>query len=385
MDGDHSFSPAMTSKGVPDDYQQYFFSPSFQCYTSPLFYRSLLLELEWVSSVVDDCKPPAREIVWGQLFVLSGMPKGLKSSKAFLPVVNNWMRGSTMNLLAIELLYLAFATALNQYPDFIKNNLTPKHRELASTLENTPYVPMTKQVKRPPPLPSSEQLLTSPIVQSISRFGDERSSHSNTDSPRFLRSHPPSADIQNVGQQPLPNFNSCFGTPSNHSATKTVESDLDIFKKLIQLQSWKGALDSQPSELKSHIWAVFRKCDEVQRIDTNSFSNTINMWAQDIVPNMNSISNLHGIVSQVFASQPPQSVEVPQSPLPSFLSPRSQSNIAAPGPSKPFMFPSSALASGHAPLNFPPAGDPQKRPLEHTFVDESPHSKKRMKTNFMDS
>lgn len=269
-----------------------------------------------------------------------------------------------MNLLAIELLYLAFATALNQYPDFIKNNLTPKHRELASTLENTPYVPMTKQ--------------------SISRFGDERSSHSNTDSPRFLRSHPPSADIQNVGQQPLPNFNSCFGTPSNHSTTKTVESDLDIFKKLIQLQSWKGALDSQPSELKSHIWAVFRKCDEVQRIDTNSFSNTINMWAQDIVPNMNSISNLHGIVSQVFASQP-QSVEVPQSPLPSFLSPRSQSNIAAPGPSKPFMFPSSALASGHAPLNFPPAGDPQKRPLEHTFVDESPHSKKRMKTNFMDS
>lgn len=130
-----SVTPTATtnSKAPPiknqEECQQYFFSPSFQCYTSPLFYRSLLLELEWVAGIVDDCKEQARELVWKQLFVLSGAPKGLKSSKQILPIISGWVQSSTMNLLAIELLYLAFATALNQYPDFIKNNITMKSKE----------------------------------------------------------------------------------------------------------------------------------------------------------------------------------------------------------------------------------------------------------------
>ena len=134
----HNTGPANKNQ---EDYQQYFFSPSFQCYTSPLFYRSLLLELEWVASVVDDCKEQAREIVWNQLFILSGAPKGLKSNKPISPIVSGWSQSSTMNLLAIELLYLAFATALNQYPDFIKNNITAKHREIAGSAP-----PATKHV-----------------------------------------------------------------------------------------------------------------------------------------------------------------------------------------------------------------------------------------------
>lgn len=314
-----------------------------------------------MSSVVDDCNPPARETVWRQLFVLSGMPKGLKSSKPFLPVVNNWMRGSTMNLLAIELLYLAFATALNQYPDFIKNNLTTKHRELAAALESTP---------------NSQPLTSTAAAKSISRF-DERSIHSNMDAVRGFRS----SEVPNVAQQPLPNFSACFGQPTSHS--KPVETDLDIFKKLIQLQSWKAALDAQPPEVRGHIWGIFKQCDDSQRVDFNSFANTINVWAQDIVPNMNSISHLHGIVAQLFAQPtptPPQpSHDTVHSQLPSFLS-RNQPNLAAPSPTKSFPFSSGPL--GHTQFS----GDPPKRPLEHTFVDESQsHSKKRMKTNFMDS
>merc|ERR1712137_86475 len=41
--------------------------------------------------------------------------------------IANWSKSTTMNLLAIELLYLAFAVALNKFPDFIKNNLSDKH------------------------------------------------------------------------------------------------------------------------------------------------------------------------------------------------------------------------------------------------------------------
>ena len=99
--------------------QYYLFSPTFQCYTSTPFYRNLLIELEHVASYIDQGKSRSREIVWRQLFTLLGA-KPVVCSKPFEPVLKSWTESPTINLLAIELLYLAFATAFDRFPDLIK-------------------------------------------------------------------------------------------------------------------------------------------------------------------------------------------------------------------------------------------------------------------------
>ena len=112
-------SPLLPASRKPEQ-PQYFYSPAFQCYTSPPFYKSLLSELQYVSSFIDICKPQAREIVWRQLFTLIGA-KPLMCSKVFGPVLKAWAEAPTINLLAIELLYLSFAISLDNYPDLIKD------------------------------------------------------------------------------------------------------------------------------------------------------------------------------------------------------------------------------------------------------------------------
>lgn len=80
-------------------------------------------------------------------------------------------------------------------------------------------------------------------------------------------------------------------------------SDVDIFNKLIDLQSWKEVLDSQPVEIKTRIWDLLEEHhDKSSLADKISFSNAINQWAQDIVPNMDLISSLHSIVSNLMQS-----------------------------------------------------------------------------------
>ena len=104
---------------------QFFFSPTFQCYTSPPFYRGLLLELDYVSWFVDQCKPYARAVIWKQLFALLGA-KPIQCSRPFFPILRQWTESNTINLLAIELLYLAFATTLDCNPQLIISNFEPK-------------------------------------------------------------------------------------------------------------------------------------------------------------------------------------------------------------------------------------------------------------------
>lgn len=104
---------------------QFFFSPTFQCYTSPPFYRGLLLELDYVSWFVDQCKPYARAVIWKQLFALLDA-KPLQCSRPFFPILRQWTESNTINLLAIELLYLAFATTLDCNPQLITSYFEPK-------------------------------------------------------------------------------------------------------------------------------------------------------------------------------------------------------------------------------------------------------------------
>ena len=85
------------------------------------------------------------------------------------------------------------------------------------------------------------------------------------------------------------------------SESKSEISDVDVFKQLIELQSWKEMLDSQPPEMKQRIWSFLDGCGQLSNVDFNSFSNTINKWAQDIVPNMNVISSLHTVVSRMIS------------------------------------------------------------------------------------
>lgn len=101
---------------------QYFFSPAFQCYTSPPFYKNLLSDLQYISVYIDQCRPNAREVVWEQLFVLLGA-KPAACSKLFGPVLRAWAEAPTINLLAVELLYLSFAISLEKYPELLKGAL----------------------------------------------------------------------------------------------------------------------------------------------------------------------------------------------------------------------------------------------------------------------
>jgi len=276
-----------------EDQIQYFFSPSFQCYTSPLFYRSILLELEWVASVVDDCKEAAREIVWKQLFILCGAPPGLSSSKLISPVIVGWKKSSTMNLLAIELLYLAFATALNQFPDFIKTNITAKNREIFSKAQEPNTV--HKFVHSV----STRQPISSPFNSSLPQNASSSVANSVRNSVGISPTYNCNDGLTPQSKATRWNDTSC---KISGIANSTQDSDVDIFKKLIELQSQKEILDAQPVEIKKRIWDLLHESDQKPQRYA-SFSNAINMWAQDIVPNMNMISNMHSVVKRLMSSE----------------------------------------------------------------------------------
>ena len=92
-----------------------FYSPTFHCYTSPAFYRELLSELEKLSVHLDKSKASLREAVWEQLFILLGA-KQVPYSKPFSDIIRAWKESPTINLLAIELLYIAISIVLDKSP-----------------------------------------------------------------------------------------------------------------------------------------------------------------------------------------------------------------------------------------------------------------------------
>lgn len=124
--------PAASSPLEAGQYQVY--SAVFQCFVGLPFYASLMLELQSMARAIDDRPAAARRAVWCQLLTLISPTRTLPSSSTsssspsstaavpdaqFGPVVAGWLAGTTTNLLAVELLYLAFMLALLKYPDLL--------------------------------------------------------------------------------------------------------------------------------------------------------------------------------------------------------------------------------------------------------------------------
>jgi hypothetical protein len=119
------------------------FSPTFQCFTSFPLYAALLLELQTLALLIDQREPEARAAVWAQLFALIGIgghsrlgprvsdenvmktPYGIDGqpensmTARFTPIIEQWLESKTLNLLAVELLYLSFSLSILQYQDLL--------------------------------------------------------------------------------------------------------------------------------------------------------------------------------------------------------------------------------------------------------------------------
>jgi len=157
-----------------------------------------------------------------------------------------------MNLLAIELLYLSFATALHQHPNFIS----------AAAIQTT---------------------TTTKCFEGLELDGGTR----------------------------LPSLKSLFQRTQSPPSTETMVScdpvySTQIFQKLTQLQSWKEPLRNLPDQALQHIWKEVSRYSE--RFTPQYFvdiSSLVNYCAQDILSNMSAIEYLHSLVAPYVQRSPP--------------------------------------------------------------------------------
>lgn len=70
------------------------------------------------------------------------------------------------------------------------------------------------------------------------------------------------------------------------------------FEKLIQLQSWKSALDAQPENVRQKIWGIWENLTSksASQYEMYSISKTVNTWAKDIATYSEAILNFHSAV-----------------------------------------------------------------------------------------
>jgi len=100
------------------------FSPIFKCLTTMSFYASILRELEDYVALIDDCPSWSREIVWEQLFTIVGSDKR-KFSGFFTPVLQDTMKETKVNLMDIEVMFLAFFLIINIFPEIFVSRVCP--------------------------------------------------------------------------------------------------------------------------------------------------------------------------------------------------------------------------------------------------------------------
>jgi len=277
---------------------QFFFSPTFQCYTSPPFYRGLLLELDYVSWFVDQCKPYARAVIWKQLFALLGA-KPIQCTRPFFPILRQWTESTTINLLAIELLYLAFATTLDCNPTLITAHFEPKSNatsQPAGCSGASPLGPllqprMIPEMAKPVQLPAKVAIPRNPSgkpgqVAIQSKSYGYPAMHSSGGmaiaSPSTMRQVP----------SPTP---PSIPAPAQGSAGPGAE----VLQQLLDLQSWKHILDQQPAPVKNTIVMTLKVLPHFNeaKFNTQSLAQTIDSWGTDIAGNMEMISSLHSTIS----------------------------------------------------------------------------------------
>lgn len=98
---------------------QILYSNTFQCYTSLAFYGALLVQLKaWVRQL-DAGSARSRSLVWAHLFCLVGRDQ--TSSDPIAPVLQAIVSAPKMDLMDVELLYLAVLLASKLYPQLLSS------------------------------------------------------------------------------------------------------------------------------------------------------------------------------------------------------------------------------------------------------------------------
>eukprot|EP01129_Flabellula_baltica_P001528 TRINITY_DN1148_c0_g1_i1.p1 TRINITY_DN1148_c0_g1~~TRINITY_DN1148_c0_g1_i1.p1 ORF type:complete len:312 (+),score=60.15 TRINITY_DN1148_c0_g1_i1:37-936(+) len=101
------------------------YSATFGCFTTLGFYASLIRELKVVFAQIDK-KEWRRNLVWAQLFVLTGS-EFQESFEPISPIIEETVQnGSEVNLKDLEILMLSCLLVLNQIPNLLTVSKTPR-------------------------------------------------------------------------------------------------------------------------------------------------------------------------------------------------------------------------------------------------------------------
>lgn len=121
--GTTSASAVTTSNGAKRHTPyQILYSNTFQCYTSLAFYGALLAQLKaWVKQL-DAGSARSRSLVWAHLFCLVGRDQ--TSSDPITPMLHAIVSAPKMDLMDVELLYLAILLATKLYPQLLSSAST---------------------------------------------------------------------------------------------------------------------------------------------------------------------------------------------------------------------------------------------------------------------
>lgn len=282
--------------------EQLYFSPCFQCYTSAPFYKSILQELEWVASVIDNCHPPAREQVWAQLFAMTGANRN-KCSKPFSAIVKGWTESSTLNLLAIELLYLSFAIALERNVNIFTENLPPSCKEsllvpkmISSelSLENIAQSIQSNETSLQQRL---QNLKTDKSHQEVTYLGESSTSPKPRPLVASLGARLPSiSSVERTEFSPqwssTHTVNPYYHQPQTIPVTSNLSELQKCREKLSELYNCRSYLDNLPEPTKRRIWDSLALSSSF-----GSFTSLINYWTQDLLAtNAQHITKLHSLV-----------------------------------------------------------------------------------------
>jgi len=104
----------------------FIFGKPFQMFSSCDLSSALLFELHNYCLLLDTAPSSVREYVWRQVFAIVGIDvkneNSLNFKNLFSPIIKAWLSEPTLNLQAIEILYLAIAESFIQQPQLLTQN-----------------------------------------------------------------------------------------------------------------------------------------------------------------------------------------------------------------------------------------------------------------------
>ena len=187
---------------------QILYSNTFQCYTSLAFYGALLAQLKaWVRAL-DAGSARSRSLVWSHLFCLVGSDQ--VSSDPITPVLQAIVSAPKMDLMDVELLYLAVLLATKLYPQLLTSSAS-------SSAAATPE-PSTTSVSSPPSASTASSLASTSV--SATAGADSLSSSAPADSVASGSPNPETAmDVDKLAAGAITSSN---GSVDNKSSSESV-------------------------------------------------------------------------------------------------------------------------------------------------------------------